>query len=154
RYVNDARLVQLAFAEALRLLRELADHLDPQLQSPLPGVPFPGEQNTPPEASAAAAALLAALAAELGENAERRAVTGQPQLADYLPRPGERLFARLLAQDSRPVLFLAGQPQDFVDPEHLAYPLEPGDAAVAPPGLGTRVCPDSLQAMHTHMPQL
>ena len=142
RYVNDARLVQLAFAEALRLLHELAEHLDPQRNAPLPAVPFPGEQTTPPEASAAAAGLMAALAQELGEDAERRAVSGQPQLADYVTRPGERLFARLLALDSRPVLFLAGQPHDFVDPAHLAQKLEPGDTAVAPPGLGTRVCPD------------
>jgi len=62
-------------------------------------------------------------------------------------RPGERLFARLLAADSRPVLFLAGQPEDFVDPERLAQKLAPGDTAIAPPGLATRVRPDGPQTM-------
>jgi hypothetical protein len=138
RYVNDARLVQLAFAEALRLLRELADHLDPSLAAPLPAVPFPGEQNAPPEASEAVTSLMTALAEALGADSERRAVTGQPQLADYVTRPGERLFARLYALDSQPVIYLAGRPEDFVDPQHLAAPLEAGDTAVAAPGLGTR----------------
>ena len=147
RYVNDARLVQLAFAEALRLLRELAAHVDPAEAAPLPAVPFPGEQAAPADASEAVATLMAALAEELGEAAERRTVTGQPQLADYVTRPGERLFARLVALDSRPVIYLAGQPEDFVDPQHLAQRLEPGDTAVAPPGLGARACLDSAEAL-------
>jgi hypothetical protein len=146
-YVNDARLVQLAFAEALRLLRELAEHLDPDHAAPLPAVPFPGEQNAPPEASHAVTSLLSALAEELGEDAERRAVSGQPQLTDYVTRPGERLFARLQALDSQPVIFLAGLPGDFVDPRHLAQRLEPADTAVAPPGLGTRVCLDGPETL-------
>jgi hypothetical protein len=147
RYVNDAHLVQLAFAEALRLLRELADHLDPNGAAPLPAVPFPGEQSTAPEASEAVATLMAALAEELGEEAERRAVSGQPQLADYVTRPGERLFARLFALDANPVIYLAGRPEDFVDPQHLAGQLEAGDTAVAPPGLGTRACLDKPETM-------
>ena len=147
RYVNDARLVQLAFAEALRLLRELAAHVDPAEAAPLPAVPFPGEQAAPADASEAVATLMAALAEELGEAAERRTVTGQPQLADYVTRPGERLFARLVALDSRPVIYLAGQPEDFVDPQHIAQRLEPGDTAVAPPGLGARACLDSAEAL-------
>ena len=73
--------------------------------------------------------------------------TGQPQLADYVTRPGERLFARLYTLDSLPVIYLAGQPEDFVDPQHMAKRLEPGDTAVAPPGLGTRACLDGPQAM-------
>src|SRR5579859_457923 len=147
RYVNDARLVQLAFAEALRLLRELAEHLDPAQAAPLPPVPFPGEQSAPPEASAAVANLMTALAEALGADTERRAVTGQPQLADCVTRPGERLFARLYALDSQPVIYLAGRPEDFVDPQRLAAALEAGDTAVAAPGLGTRARldgPDTL----------
>jgi hypothetical protein len=147
RYVNDGRLVQLAFAEALRLLRELAEHVDPDQAAPLPGMPFPGQQTTPPEASEAVASLMSALSEELGADAERRAVSGQPQLADYVTRPGERLFARLYALDSRPVIYLAGQPEDFVDPQQMAKRLEPGDAAVAPPGLGTRACLEGPAAM-------
>ena len=74
-------------------------------------------------------------------------MSGQPQLADYVTRPGEKLFARLHALDSQPVVYLAGQPEDFVDPQHLAKRLEPGDTAVSPPGLGTRVCLDSPNAL-------
>ncbi len=147
RFVNDARLVQLAFAEALRLLRELAEHLDPNQAAPLPAVPFPGEQSTPPEASEAVARLMGALAEDLGDRAERRAVSGQPQLADYVTRPGERLFARLYAPDSQPVIYLAGRPEDFVDPQHLVGPLEAADTAVAPPGLGARASLDNPEAL-------
>ncbi len=147
RYVNDTRLVQLAFAEALRLLHEWAEHLDGGQAAPLPPLPFPGEQTSPPEASAAVAGLLAALAEELGERAERRAVSGQPHLADYVTRPGERLFVRVDARDLRPVLYLAGQPGDFVDPQHLVGPLEAGDTAVAPPGLGARACPEGTDVL-------
>ena len=143
RYVNDARLVQLAFVEALRLLRELCDHLDPSQSAPLPPAPFPGQQAIPSEIPAS----VAALAAALGEGSDRRAVTGQPRLTDYITRPGEKLFARVHTVDSAPVIYLAGRPEDFVDPQHLAQPLDAGDVTVAPPGLSTRANLDAAEAL-------
>ena len=140
--------MQLAFAEALRLLRELAAHLDPNLAAPLPAVPFPGQQTTLAEASEAVGQPDAPpWPRSWATQAERRVVSGQPQLADYVTRPGERLFARLHALDARPVVYLAGQPEDFVDPQHLAMQLEPADTAVSPPGLGTRACLDGPDAL-------
>jgi hypothetical protein len=140
RYVNDAKLVQVAYAEALRLLRELTEHLSARGGAPLPELPFPGEHRLPPaQLPPPVAALLEALGQGLGESAERRPVDGRPSLTDYVTRPGQHLFARVRARRSAPVLYLAGRPEQLNDPQHLAAPLRPGDAHVAAPGLGSRV---------------
>jgi hypothetical protein len=140
RYVNDTKLVQVAYAEALRLLRELTDHLSPRRAAPLPDLPFPGELGPPPpETPAPVAALIGALAQQLGDGAERRPVSGRPYLTDYVTRPGQQLIARFHTQAEAPVLYLAARPEQLIDPQQLAAPLQAADSGVAAPGLGSRV---------------
>jgi hypothetical protein len=145
RYVNDTRLVQVAYAEALRLLRELTEHLSVRKGAPLPALPFPGEHRAPPTATPApVAALITALGQTLGDRAERRAVAERPYLTDYVTRSGQRLIARLHTQAEAPVLYLAARPDQLLDPQHLAAPLTPEDAALAAPGLGSRIALASI----------
>jgi hypothetical protein len=84
------------------------------------------------------AALITALGESLGDQAERRAVTERPYLTDYVNRGG-RLIARVHTQAESPVLYLAAKPEQLIDPQRLTAPLAPDDAAVAAPGLATRV---------------
>jgi hypothetical protein len=140
RYVNDTKLVQVAYAESLRLLRELTEHLSPRRDAPLPELPFPGEhRSSAAQLPAPVAALIKALGQDLGDGVERRPVDGRPYLTDYVSRPGARLFARVHTQQAAPVLYLAARPDQLIDPQRLAAPLLPDDAAVAAPGLGSRV---------------
>lgn len=140
RYVNDAKLVQVTYAEALRLLRELTEHLSGRRETSLPDLPFPGEHGpSAAQAPTPVAALIAALSHGPGEGAQRRAVDGRPYLTDYVTRPGQRLFARVHSREAAPVLYLAARPEQLIDPQHLAAPLQAGDAAVAAPGLASRV---------------
>jgi hypothetical protein len=139
RYVNDTRLVQVAYAEALRLLHDMAAHLDPGNPVPLPPIPFPGEVRPGDESSGSITALLHALGDALGESADRRPVPGLAQLTDFITRPGEKLFARVHALDSAPVIYLAGQPDNYLDAQHLLERPGTDDAALVPPGLGARL---------------
>jgi hypothetical protein len=139
RYVNDTKLVQVAYAEALRLLRELTEHLSVRKAAPLPDLPFPGEHRPPRVVTPPVAALIAALGEGLGEAAERRAVSERPYLTDYVTRDGGRLIARVHTAAAAPVLYLAARPDQLIDPAGLAAPLAAEDAAVAAPGLGSRV---------------
>lgn len=152
RYVNDTKLVQVAYAEALRLLRELTEHLSQRTAAPLPTLPFPGEHRAPRAAPPApVAGLIAALGASLGDRAERRAVAERPYLTDYVTRSGQRLIARVHTQAAAPVLYLAARPDQLLDPQRLAAPLTPEDAAVAAPGLGSRV---TLAALNGLLPAI
>src|SRR5205085_10622109 len=119
RFVNDTRLVQVAYAEALRLLHDVTAHLDPHKPVPLPALPFPGEVIGSSASSSGVSALLHALGDALGETADRRPVPGLAQLTDFVTRPGERLFARVHALDSAPIIYLAGQPDNYLDGQHL-----------------------------------
>ena len=152
--VNDTRLVQVAYAEALRLLCELTAHLDERQPMPLPDLPFPGEARAPAPAPGPLAALLDALGDGLGEAAERRPVAEQPQLTDFITRPGQRLFARVNAVDSAPVIYLAGQPGDYLDPQRLLERSGADDAALAPPTLGARLAARPAAADTEFMAQL
>jgi Rrf2 family nitric oxide-sensitive transcriptional repressor len=111
RYVNDAKLVQVAYAEALRLLRELTDHLRARQPAPLPDLPFPGEHRpNPASAAGLASALVTALDRGLGDTTDRVSVEGRPHLTDYVTRSGRALVARLHTQREAPVLYLAARP--------------------------------------------
>jgi hypothetical protein len=142
RYVNDVKLVKVAYAEAVRLLHELHEHLDTRRAgvpaTPLPELPFPGIYRAA-HSGGTANGLAASLIAALGDMAEQRGVPDMPHLTDYVTQPGQRLFARLNSQPDGLVLYLVGQPEQLQDPQNLALPLEPDDAAVAAPGLGSRV---------------
>jgi len=152
RYVNDTKLVQVAYAEALRLLRELTEHLSVRKATPLPALPFPGEHQPSAAATPApVAALITALGASLGDRAERRAVAERPYLTDYVTRSGQRLIARVHTQAAAPVLYLAARPDQLIDPQHLAAPLLAEDTPVAAPGLGSRV---ALGALDGALPAL
>ncbi len=152
RYVNDTKLVQVAYAEALRLLRELTEHLSVRKAAPLPDLPFPGEHRAPAaDTPAPVAALITALGESLGDRAERRAVATRPYLTDYVTRSGQRLIARVHTQAAAPVLYLAARPDQLIDPQGLAAPLLAEDAAVAAPGLGSRV---ALAALNGTLPPI
>ncbi len=141
RKVNDVRLVQVAYAEALRLLRELTDHLNPRRSTGLPELPFPGQHRAAPTSpqTASAATLVATLTQALGEAAERRPVAEQPLLTDFVTQPGQHLFARIHARDHTPVVYLAGRPAELRDPHGLAQPVGPDDVTWLAAGLGSRV---------------
>jgi hypothetical protein len=141
RYVNDVRLVQTTYAEAIRLLRELVEHLNSRKGTPLPDLPFPGEHRPPASEAQAtpAATLLDALALGLGEGVERRPVNERPDLTDFVTRDGQRLLARVAVPDGPPVVYLSARPEQLTDPHALAAPIGLDDASVAAPGLGTRV---------------
>jgi hypothetical protein len=139
RYVNDGKLVRLAYAEALRLLRELVEHLNSRQPSALPDLPFSGAHRPARSGSLSpATALAAALDTALGADTDRQAVEGRPHLSDYVTRNGRRLVARLHAQRDAPVLYLAARPAKLLDAHQLAVPVSPGDPALAP-GLLSRV---------------
>ncbi len=148
RYVNDVRLVQTTYAEAIRLLRELVEHLNSRKGTPLPDLPFPGEHRpiTSEPQAASLAALLEALTQALGETVERRPVTERPDLTDYVTRPGQHLVARITLQSEPPVVYLGARPEQLSDPNGLVSPLGLEDASVAAPELGSRVAlADGLQ---------
>ena len=141
RYVNDVRLVQTTYAEAIRLLRELVEHLNSRKGNPLPDLPFPGTHRpagSEPQ-DVPLMGLLEALTQALGENVERRPVTERPDLVDYVTRLDQNLLARLALQDEPPVVYLAARPEQLADPHGLVGPLSLDDAAVVAPGLGSRV---------------
>jgi hypothetical protein len=141
RYVNDVRLVQTTYAEAIRLLRELVEHLNSRKGQPLPDLPFPGEHRPPASESQAVplASLLDTLLHALGDDVERRPVTERPDLTDFITRDRQHLLARIALQDEPPVMYLAARPEQLSDPHGLAAPIGLDDAAVVAPGLGSRV---------------
>jgi hypothetical protein len=134
---DGLKLVQVAYAEALRLLRELIDHLDQKEDAALPELPFPGEHRAPrpPERAEAGlvAALLAAISAELGDRVDRQPAPDAPYFIDYYSRSGHGRFARLHTKSSAPVLYLACRPDQLDDPDHLAQPAGEGDWAARIP---------------------
>lgn len=141
RYVNDVRLVQTTYAEAIRLLRELVEHLNSRTGSPLPELPFPGTHRpagSEPQ-SAPLTALLEALSHALGEGVERRPVTERPDLTDYVDRASQQLLARIALLDEPPIIYLSARPEQLTDPHGLVSPLSLADAPVVAPGLGSRV---------------
>lgn len=141
RYVNDVRLVQTTYAEAIRLLRELVEHLNSRKGTPLPDLPFPGEHRAPASDAQAAplAALLDSLTLALGEGVERRPVTERPDLTDFVTRSGQHLLARVALQDQPPVIYLGAKPEQLNDPHGLVAATGLADAAVVAPGLASRV---------------
>lgn len=141
RYVNDVRLVQTTYAEAIRLLRELVEHLNSRKGAPLPELPFPGEHrpSTSEPQAASLAALLDSLTQTLGETVERRPVMERPDLADYVTRPGQHLLARITLLGEPPVVYLGARPEQLSDPSGLVNPLGLEDASVVAPELGSRV---------------
>jgi hypothetical protein len=141
RYVNDVRLVQTSYAEAIRLLRELVEHLNSRKGSPLPDLPFPGEHRPAAGEPQAAplAALLDSLTQALGDGVERRPVVERPDLTDFVTRAGQHLLARVALQVDPPVVYLGARPEQLADPHQLAAPLTQEDGAVLAPGLSSRV---------------
>ncbi len=140
RLVNETKLVQVTYAETLRLLHELVDHLDQKKAAPLPELPFPGERVITPTVSAQTetaivANVIDAIQRSFSPYVERRPCPGKPYLIDFFARPEERLFARVHATNKKPALYLACLPNQLDDPDGIVELAEPGEATELPDGL-------------------
>ncbi|MEK7786898.1 MAG: hypothetical protein AAB658_15930 [Chloroflexota bacterium] len=126
--LDDVKLVQVAYAEAIRLLHELYEHLEQKEAAPLPDVPFPGEHRPPPPPQSATSepslvgALLQAVSKELSDTVEMKKTPEPPFYTDCVARSTNRLFARMYTERKKPALYLACRPDQLDDPHHLAQP--------------------------------
>jgi hypothetical protein len=160
RLVNETRLVQVTYAETLRLLHELVDHLDPKKATPLPELPFPGERVAAPASSAQTesamvANVIEAILRSLSPHAERRPFPGKPYLIDFFTLPDNRLFARVHATNKGPALYLACRPEQLEDLDSLVESAEPGEATELPDGLaGHPLCARVRMARGQRLPAL
>lgn len=127
--VNDIKLVQVTYAEAIRLLHELHAHLEQKEAPPLPDVPFLGEHRPPPPPPQPATpepslvgALLQTISKELGDNVEMKKTPEPPFYTECVARATNRLFARMYTDRKKPALYLACRPDQLDDSHHLAQP--------------------------------
>ncbi len=122
----DFRTVLLAFAEAIRLLHELVNHLDPKIGEPLDDIPFPGRYRSPEERPRSAQndrliQEIKSLFAQL-ENVRQRHVDGAPAWIRYYAGATERPFAefRTRQKKDKPIILILFAPHaSFADPRHL-----------------------------------
>jgi hypothetical protein len=126
--VQDLKLVQVTYAEALRLLHELHEHLESKETTPLPVAPFPGAHRPPParftsSSDSEIGPLLEAITRELGEAVGRQAVPDAPYLLDFATRPHQRVFARLHIKHKASALYLPYPAEQLDDPHQLLQPL-------------------------------
>ncbi|HLF25663.1 MAG TPA: hypothetical protein VJG32_04955 [Anaerolineae bacterium] len=146
---DGLKLVQVAYAEATRLLHELIDCLEQKGKTPLPELPFPGAHRPPPRApesqvSGLIGSLLEAFKTEFGDIADYQHAPGAPYLIDYFTRPDHRLFARLHTKNVAPTLYLACRPDQLDDPHNLAKAPGQGDLGARIPLTPATAIPDVL----------
>lgn len=142
--VNDIKLVQVAYAEALRLLRELLEHL--KQTQPLPTLPFPGlHRSLTPLSPTTGGNWLSELRDAIGQafqgQAEWQAVEHTP-FVDLVANAHQQAFARLNTKPEAPALYLLAQRNHLNDPQHLAQAsiLQDEVARLKPAGfLATRI---------------
>jgi hypothetical protein len=132
RRLDGLKLVQVAYAEALRLLHELVEYLDKKGNTPLPDLPFSGQHATVPVQPESAEPRLVALLVQgisqtLGNAVDRHQPAGVSYYIDYLVQPSRRLFARIHTKSGAPALYLACRPKQLDDPYSLAQPVEEGE---------------------------
>lgn len=127
--VNDIKLVQVTYAEAIRLLHELYEHLEQKEASPLPDVPFPGKHRSPPPPRqpqttepGLVGTLLQTIGEEWGDAVDRQQAPETPYYIDYSTQPAHRMFARIHTRGKEIILYLACRPDQLDDPYRLAQP--------------------------------
>ena len=128
--INDLKLVQVAYAESLRLLHELNEHLESKETLPLPALPFPGEHRPASRPASLTgneiAALLEAITHEWGEAVGRQSPPATPYFIDYETRPNRQVFARIHTKTNASSLYLPYAPEQLDDPHHLVQPTTEG----------------------------